>query len=280
VPTCVFSCSNVCVLKVQTCMFSTCVFSFSCSRVYSKCERESVVITKLYTNQGNLLSLDVISLSHTHTHTRCTSLAHNRKPHAFYALPFYDPRSHSLLHHRLRWNGNAVSRHQDQQPPPSRPSSSPASAPPSNGESRFVENRIVEAAVPLNGGALTLEEQEEQYPPAYQYEQGALPPPLETVSSSPHLQVVGAPLLPYTFAATSQNMPSPLRYPYPTTSATSTGYYSAAHGAQPFSYKDTVETAGQDSGRFGEDARRRGQLQAANSLVHLLNVSPGYVSPQ
>jgi hypothetical protein len=126
--------------------------------------------------------------------------------------------------------------------------------------------------VPLNRGALTLED---KYPPAYQYEQGALPLPLETFSSSPHLQVVAAPLLPYTFADTSQNMPSPLPYPYPTTSTTSAEYYSTAHGAQPFSYKDTVETAGQDSGRFVEDARRRGQLQAANSLVHLLNVSPG-----
>ena len=101
---------------------------------------------------------------------------------------------------------------------------------------------------------------QEQYAPAYQYQDGAHPPPLETVSSSPHLQVVAAPLPPY--------------------STTSTEYYSAAHAAQPFSYKDTVETAGQDSGRFVEDARRRGQLQAAIPLVHLLNMSPGYVYPQ
>jgi hypothetical protein len=109
---------------------------------------------------------------------------------------------------------------------------------------------------------------QEQYAPAYQYQDGAHPPPLETVSSSPHLQVVAAPLPPY--------------------STTSTEYYSAAHAAQPFSYKDTVETAGQDSGREAgadvaarvEDARGRGQLQAAIPLVHLLNMSPGYVYPQ
>ena len=33
--------ANVCVLMVQTCVFSTCVFSFSCSRVFSKCQRVS-----------------------------------------------------------------------------------------------------------------------------------------------------------------------------------------------------------------------------------------------
>ena len=218
--------------------------------------------------------------TNTHTHTQTPQVLHT-KPHAFHAPPFYAPRSHALLHHsnhRLRWNGNAGSRHQDQQPPLSRPSSFPASVPPSNGESRF----IVEAAVPLDVGALALQEQH-PLEPGHQYQQGVHPPPLETVSSTPYLQVVAAPLPNYSFATKSQNMPSLPPYPYPTTS---TKYYSEAHGAQPFSYKDTVETAGQDSAREAadfsarvEDARRRGLLQAAKSLVQLLNVSPGYVYP-
>ena len=116
----------------------------------------------------------------------------------------------------------------------------------------------------------------------HHFQQRAQTPAAQSVSS-PRLQ--GAALLPYVLApegqdtlSLSDSMPS-----YPSTES-----FAAASNGVPFAKQESMAMAGRDAGREDgaavaervEEERGQGQLRAANSLLHLLNMSPGYVAPQ
>jgi len=121
------------------------------------------------------------------------------------------------------------------------------------------------------------------YPAAYPFQQRAQTP-ARSVSS---LRPQAAALMPYEFAPEGQNTPS-LSDSLP--SYLPAEPYAPASGGVPFANQESMAMAGVDAGKeYGaavaekpgvEEERGQGQLRAANSLLYLLNIPPGYVSPQ